>query len=161
MNEAQNVTDQQHEGVTDYLTRSTTSTSVLEGDLPMAATSTWSSDELGRIEAADELKIAPRQADGSLSKPVTIWVVRLGDDLYVRSVRGRTSVWFRGAGVRHQAHVLAGGVAKDVDLIETDDTNDAIDAAYRSKYHRYAKGIVDSIVSKQARGATLKLLPRS
>jgi hypothetical protein len=120
----------------------------------------WTSEELRKIATADELRIQPRRGDGTLQKPVIIWVVRLGDDLYVRSVRGRTSGWFRGAQVRHEARIQAGGVEKDVTLVETDDTNNAVDAAYRSKYHRYAKGIVDSTVSPQARGATLKLVPR-
>jgi hypothetical protein len=52
---------------------------------------TWTSDELTRIGAADELEIASLRDDGTLRKPVTIWVVRLGDDLYVRSVKGRGS----------------------------------------------------------------------
>ena len=56
----------------------------------------WTSDELTRIEAGDELEIASLRRDGTLRNPVTIWVVRLGDDLYVRSVNGRTSAWFRG-----------------------------------------------------------------
>jgi hypothetical protein len=37
--------------------------------------------------------------------------------------------------------------------------NDKIDAAYRAKYHRYAESIVWSIVSPNARAATLKLVP--
>jgi hypothetical protein len=122
--------------------------------------SVWTSEELRKIAATDELRIQPRRCDGTLQKPVIIWVVLVGDDLYVRSVRGRTSGWFRGAQVRHEARVLAGGVEKDVTLIETEDTNDAVDTAFRSKYHRYAKGIVNSIVSEQARGAALKLVPR-
>lgn len=51
--------------------------------------STWTSDELRRVGEAEELRIAPRRHDGTLRKPVTIWVVRVGDDLYVRSYRGR------------------------------------------------------------------------
>jgi hypothetical protein len=38
--------------------------------------------------------------------------------------------------------------------------NDEIDAAYRAKYHRYAESIVSTIVSPEARAATLKLVPR-
>ena len=38
--------------------------------------------------------------------------------------------------------------------------NDEIDAAYRTKYHRYAERIVGSIVTPSARAATLKLVPR-
>ena len=122
--------------------------------------STWTSDELDRIPGAEELEIASVRRDGTLRKPVTIWVVRHGDDLYVRSVNGRTSSWFRGVQARHEGHIRAGGLDKDVDFVETDDANDEIDAAYRSKYRRYAESIVGSIVSPQARAATLKLVPR-
>jgi hypothetical protein len=38
--------------------------------------------------------------------------------------------------------------------------NDTIDAAYRAKYHRYAESTVGSVVSPNARAATLKLVPR-
>ena len=88
-----------------------------------------------------------------------MWVVRHGDDLYVRSVNGRGSSWFRGAQIRHEARIRAGGVDKDVLLVETDDVNDELDVAYRAKYRRYAAGIVDSIVSPEARAATLRLMP--
>ena len=122
--------------------------------------STWTNAELDRIGEAEELEIGSVRHDGTLRKPVTIWVVRHDDDLYVRSVNGRTSSWFRGAQVCHEAHIEAGGVGKDVLLVETDDMNDQIDAAYRAKYRRYAERIVGSIVSPNARAATLKLVPR-
>jgi hypothetical protein len=122
--------------------------------------STWTSDELDRIGGAEELEIASVRRDGTLRQPVTIWVVRHGDDLYVRSVNGRTSSWFRGAQVRHEAHIEAGGVDKDVSLVETDDLTDELDAAYRAKYHRYPDSIVGSILTPEARAATLKLVPR-
>jgi hypothetical protein len=51
----------------------------------------WSNDELTGIGTAEELQISPRRRDGNLRNPRTIWVVRAGDDLYVRSVRRRTS----------------------------------------------------------------------
>lgn len=56
---------------------------------------TWTSNELNKIGTAEELQIASLRRDGTLRKPVIIWVVRLGDDLYVRSVNGRTSAWFQ------------------------------------------------------------------
>lgn len=120
----------------------------------------WTSDELAEIEAAEELDLASVRPDGTLHKPVTMWVVRHGDDVYVRSVNGRESSWFRGAQARHEAHIHAGGASKDVALVETNDVDDELDAAYRAKYHRYAESIVGSIVSPQARAATLKLVPR-
>jgi hypothetical protein len=123
----------------------------------------WTSNELNKIEIAEELEIASMRRDGELRNPVTIWVVRLGDDLYVRSYKGRTSAWFRGTQVRYEGHVRAGGVDKDVTFVEEadPDINDLIDAAYRTKYHRYAASIINSIVSPVARSATIKLMPRS
>ena len=83
-----------------------------------------------------------------------------GDDVYVRSVNGRDSAWFRRAQTRHEARIRAGGVEKHVALIETDDAGDKIDAAYGAKYGRRYPSIVPSIVAEQARAATLKLQPR-
>src|SRR2546423_10283028 len=94
------------------------------------AMSKWTSDELSKIGDADELQIASRRRDGTLRNPVTIWVVRHGDDLYVRSVNGRTASWFRGAQGRHEGHIESGGVDKDVTFVDADgDINDEIDAA--------------------------------
>jgi hypothetical protein len=119
----------------------------------------WTSDELDRITAAEELDLASVRRDGSLRRPVTMWVVRDGDDVYVRSVNGRGSSWFRGAQTRHQAHIRAGVVEKDVELVETDERSDAVDAAYRDKYGRRYPTIVPSIVTPEARAATLRLAP--
>jgi hypothetical protein len=76
--------------------------------------------ELARIGAADELRIAPRRRDGTPRNPVTIWVVRHGDGLYVRSWRG-DGAWFRAAQDSGEGHIRAGGVGKDVTFVtETD-----------------------------------------
>jgi len=124
--------------------------------------SAWSSDELEKIAAADELQLASEQHDGTLRKPVTIWVVRLGDDVYVRSVYGRTSHWFRGTEDRHQGHIRAGGVDKDVRFVEpAEDVSDEIETAYRTKYRRYNASEVDPLFTPDARAATLELVPRS
>jgi hypothetical protein len=121
----------------------------------------WTSEELSRIDAADELQLASVRRDGTLRNPVTIWTVRHGDDLYVRPVNGRTSSWFIGAQTRHEGRVRAGGIEKDVRFVEADAGNDGIDAAYRTKYRRYAPNIVGSVLTQKARAATLKLVPRS
>jgi hypothetical protein len=78
----------------------------------------WTSDELARIGGSEELQIAPRRRDGSLRRPVPIWVVRAGDDLYVRSWRGAAGSWYRTARATHEARISAGGVDKDVSLAE-------------------------------------------
>jgi len=122
----------------------------------------WTSDELNKIGTAEELQLTSLRGDGTLRKPVTIWVVRVGDDLYVRPINGRTSAWFRGTQVRHEGHIQAGGVDKDVAFVdEADpDINDQIDAAYHTKYRRYAASIINTTVSPKSRSATIKLVPR-
>ena len=125
-------------------------------------TTLWTSDELSRIGTAEELEIASRRSDGTLRKPVTIWVVRVDDDLYIRPVNGRTSAWFRGTQVRHEGRIQAGGVDKAVRFADAaPELNDRIDAAYRTKYRRYADSIVNSVLTSKAQSATLKLVPRS
>ncbi|HEY8673023.1 MAG TPA: DUF2255 family protein [Candidatus Dormibacteraeota bacterium] len=122
---------------------------------------TWTSQELTKIAAADELDIASLRLDGTLGKPVTIWVVRLGDGLYVRSIHGRSAGWFRGTQVQHEGRIQVGGVDKEVRVVDADDDiDDELDAAYRAKYRRYAANIVDTVLSAEARSATLKLVPR-
>jgi hypothetical protein len=122
----------------------------------------WTSDELTKIAASDELQVASVRRDGTLRRPVTIWVVRHGDDLYVRSWRGRSSAWFLGVQDRLQGQIHAGGVDKDVLFVEADDDlNDAIDAAYRTKHHRYSNSYVTPMIRPEARATTIKLVPRS
>jgi hypothetical protein len=122
----------------------------------------WRNDELTRVGDAEELQITSARRDGTLGSPRTIWVVPHGDDLYVRSVNGPDAAWFRGTQVRREGHLQAGGVDRDVAFADADHSlDDEIDAAYRSKYRRYAKSITDSITSPGARSTTLRLVPRS
>jgi hypothetical protein len=118
----------------------------------------WTDDELRNVGEAEELQLASLRRDGTTREPVTIWVVRCGNDLYVRSVNGRTASWFCGVQDRHDGHICAGGVDKDVSFVETGgDVDDQLDAAYAVKYRHYAKSIIDHITSSGATAATLKL----
>jgi hypothetical protein len=122
----------------------------------------WTRDELAKIGTAQELQIASLRRDGSLRNPRTIWVVCVGDDLYVRSIHGRAGGWFPGTQVRHQGHIPAGGVDKDVTFADADpDLNDQIDAANRDKYRRYGPSTIGGVVNPGARAATIQLVPRS
>jgi len=123
---------------------------------------TWTKDELDKIAAADELQIASLRPDATLAKPVTIWVVRIGDDLYIRSYKGRGGSWFRAAQAQHAGRIRAGGVEKEVTFVDETDPgiNDEIDAAYRTKYRGYSGQYVDPMVAAEARSTSIKLVPR-
>ena len=121
----------------------------------------WTNDQLDKFERAEEVRIASVRRDGALSKPVTIWAVRHGDNIYVRSVRGRNAHWFRGTQERHEGRIRAGGVQQDVTFGDADhNLDDEVDAAYRAKYRRYAGSILNSVLTPEARLTTLKLVPR-
>ena len=122
----------------------------------------WTGNDLDRVGAAEELEIASLRQDGTLRKSRTIWVVRVGDEIYVRSVNGRSSDWFRGVLTRHEGRIQAGGVEKDATFIEETDPglNERIDSAYREKYRRQPKEYVDACLTPQARAATIRIVPR-
>lgn len=120
----------------------------------------WTPDELTKIGRAEEVLIASLRRDRTLRKPVTVWVARHDDSLYVRSVNGRNSAWFRGVQETHEGRIRARGVEKDVTFVDADHTiDDEIDAAYRAKYRRYAGRILNSVLTPQARSTTLKIGP--
>jgi len=120
----------------------------------------WSSEELERIGSAEELEIAPLRGDGTSGRAVSIWVVRVGEELYVRSWRGPNGRWSRAARASRAGHISAGGVEKDVELLDASaEAAGAIDAAYRQKYGRYPQ-YVEPMVSPPARATTLQLIPR-
>ncbi len=122
---------------------------------------TWTKDELEKIEMTDELQLASMRNDGKLGKPVTIWVVRIAGNLYVRSVNGRQGKWFQGTQERHEGHIQCGEVDKDVTFVDEMDGRiiDLVDAAYRAKYREYDAVYVDPMLVPDAREATIKLVP--
>jgi hypothetical protein len=121
----------------------------------------WLNDELKQIGTAEKLQIALSRRDGTLRNPVTIWVARVGDDLYVRSYRGHAGSWFRAAQSSHEVRIQAGDVQKDVTFEEETNPglNDRIDAPYRSKYGHYSQ-YVAPMATAEVRSTTLKLIPR-
>jgi hypothetical protein len=121
----------------------------------------WTADELARIGGAEELDLAPRRADGTLRPYVTIWVVRLGDDLYVRSMHGRVNPWFQRALASGEGRIRAGGVERDVTFEEPGQAVDEdMHAAIHAKYDRYGPRIVGTVVSPESTRATFRLIPR-
>jgi hypothetical protein len=123
---------------------------------------TWTGDELTRIGEAEELQLASARPDGTLRPYVTMWVVRAGDDLYVRSAYGPDNPWFRRARASGIGRIQAAGLERDVTFAEAaPGVHAAIDAAYHTKYDRYGPRIVGTVVGPEVEAVTIKLVPRS
>src|SRR5258707_11399673 len=120
----------------------------------------WTSDELAKIARAEEVDVAAVTGAGSVRNRVTIWAVSHGDQLFIRSIRGRDGAWFRAVQGSKDGRIWAGGLERHVTFEEADPAiNDEIDAAYRSKYRRYAGRILNSVLTPEARSATIRLVP--
>ena len=123
-------------------------------------TAAWTTEELQSIGAADELEIASRRADGTLRAFVTIWVVRSGDAIYIRSAHGPENPWFRRALTSAAGRIRSGGVEREVTFsVPSSDVHPELDAAYRHKYGRYPVEYVDPVVGAIAATATLLVTP--
>jgi len=124
---------------------------------------TWTEDELVRIAEAEELRISSLRRDGSRSKPIIIWVVRVGDDLFVRSAYGPDNPWYVNARRRGRWRIAAGGVERDVVFADASGTPaEAIDAAYHEKYDPISSPrIVATVVGERVHPLTLRLVPRA
>jgi hypothetical protein len=121
----------------------------------------WTGNELERIGAAEELRLASLRRDGTLRPYVTMWVVRAGDDIYVRSAYGPDNPWYRRAKVSGAGRIRAGGLERDVTFAEADPSAHVdIDAAYHAKYDQYRPVIVGSVVGPDAEAVTIRLVPR-
>jgi hypothetical protein len=122
--------------------------------------SSWTEDETARLDREDELELSSRRPDGTLRPWARIWFMRHGAEVYVRSAYGPSNGWYRRALTSQGGRIRAGGVEREVTFEPPDHAlDDAISAAYEAKYGRYAKGIVRTVVSADAVGSTLRLLP--
>jgi hypothetical protein len=92
---------------------------------------------------------------------VTIWAVRAGDDLYVRSAYGPANGWYRRARASGEGRVRAAGVEREVSFEQAQPTvADTVTAAYHAKYDRHGAAIVGTVVSPEAERLTMRIVPR-
>ena len=121
----------------------------------------WTTHELHDIGEAEELQLASRRPDGTLRNYVTIWTVRVGESIYVRSGYGAKNPWYVRAVESGTGRISAGGVEKDVAFdTSIPDAAGEIDAAYHAKYDRFGEKIVSSVAGEGTHVATLRILPQ-
>ena len=119
----------------------------------------WTAAQVAQLASAEEVQVLIRRRDGSLTRPMTIWIVGDADALFVRSTNGRTATWFRGAIATGFGQIVSGGTASDVSFAEACEADlPAVDSAYRQKYGHYAS-IVDHLIEPGPRAATLQVSP--
>jgi hypothetical protein len=118
----------------------------------------WHGDQIERIAGSEELHITTTRPDGTQRRWTPIWVVRVGDALFVRSAAGDRSDWYRHAMQHNQARVRADGVEANVQLHLVDDPAivDQVTEAYRIKY-RNQGSLLPQFLRPPATGATLQL----
>lgn len=122
--------------------------------------STWSDEDLRRVADTAELQLASGRGDATLRPCTTMWVVRVGDVLHVRSAGGPERPWYRHALAACTGRIRAGGVEADVTFGQAaSDAHEAIDAAYHAKYDSYGPRMVGSVVGPDAYRVTLRLVP--
>lgn len=121
----------------------------------------WTAAELETLGATDELQVSSHRSDGTLRPFVTIWLVRVGESVYVRSAHGPGNGWFRRAQASGTGHVRVAGVERDVTFaVPGPGVHESVDAAYHGKYDRYGPRIVGAVVGPRVRDVTLRLDPR-
>jgi len=117
----------------------------------------WTSADLDRIVAADDLKVAPFRADGvTPGTPTWIWCVAYEGGLYVRPWNGKASRWYRAAMEQRAGQIVAAGDRFDVAFSPADEAlATAIDDAYRAKYP--GKEYLPDMVGEGPRSATVRI----
>ena len=123
----------------------------------------WETSELEKLGKADEIKLFSLKKEGAYYNPVTIWIVQVDNDLFVRSYKGVKGAWYQRALINHKGKVSAGKITKEVHFIsismKDNVVNDKIDSEYRSKYQKHGATYEEPMISSQATETTIKLDP--
>jgi hypothetical protein len=122
-------------------------------------TARWSTEDLRLMEAAGELEIAVRRADGELRRWVPIWVVGAGEHAYVRTWHRRDTGWYGQALRSRRARIRVPGLEADVAIEDLGDASAQVTADVDAAYHaKYGQG-AGSMVTATATATTLRLDP--
>jgi len=119
---------------------------------------TWDPADLHAIGSAREVHIATMRPDASTRTPLPIWVVRVGDELFVRSYHGPEGSWFRQLDAHPYARLRAAGREIVVRLVPAEVPSRAeVDDAYLAKYGRSGSAV--AMITPAVALTTLRLEP--
>jgi hypothetical protein len=126
----------------------------------------WRAGELSLIDGSGEVGIATRRGDGTLRAARIVWIVRLADVMYIRSVNGTTAARYRGVQTRHQGELNAGRLRRGVAFVEAGahaDEGSGLDDALDGRLPRQVRplvGAVSRITADVARATAPARRPR-
>src|SRR5262245_45864568 len=113
---------------------------------------------LGHLGNVEEITIGFQRPDGSTGS-TPVWVVQVGEDIYVRSMNGQSGGWYRRLRALPVGEVRDNGHVHPVHAQPVADpaTVDAVTRAYESKYGE--SPYVQPLLGRDAAEATLRLDP--
>lgn len=120
---------------------------------------TWTTEELARLDRIGEVRVAGRRDDGSPRTLVIVWHVVVDGQLYLRSVRGPEGGWYRGVTRYSEGFLSFDGQNRAV-TYRRDSSRDAeVDAAYVAKYGTGSP--TRAITNDLSKQTTLRVEPRA
>ncbi|MEO7722404.1 MAG: DUF2255 family protein [Pseudolysinimonas sp.] len=125
-------------------------------------TAGWNPETLAGLGDALEVDVTPFAADGSRRASRTIWSIRVGDELYVRSWKGRNAVWFQDALATMQGEIaVTGGGATQLVRFEAVDAAAPVQAQISASYLTKYAGLDETgaMNEQEPLESTLRLLP--
>ena len=120
----------------------------------------WPERQLRELSDTEELVLVISRS-GHDTIRVPVWVVAVDGDVYVRSYKGVTSMWFRRVetDADQAIHLGSADVAVHFENVDRlDHVNRAIDAEFDRKYARF--DYVSAMSEPAAVEATLRVHPR-
>lgn len=111
------------------------------------------------LATIEEVDIETSRAPERPTRRVTIWIVVVGDEVYVRSVRGPVGRWYRDARANPRAALHLGDRSVAVHAVPVTDaaTIGRVSEAFRSKYA--ASPYAPPMVRDEVLETTLRLDP--
>ena len=116
--------------------------------------------DLRHLAEVEEISIGFTRPDGSTGS-TPVWVVQAGDGIFVRSMYGQRGGWYRRLRANPDGEVRDGAHQHPVRAEPVADapTVEEVTRAYAAKYGD--SPYVESLLSREAAGATLRLEPRA
>lgn len=121
----------------------------------------FATETLRLLDRTGEVRIETRRDADSPDHRTIVWVVVVDGEVYVRSVRGRKSRWYREISSNPEGAVLVGERRIPVRAVPVSDeaTVDAVSEAYRRKYEETWPGPTAAMLRPDVLPTTLKLSP--